>query len=189
MTILESKGLEFDDVFIWDFFADSRADTEWRVILNFLKNNGDKKARGEDGAGEGSTGAPHALAAPSGMLRALEFEEREHQILCEELKHLYTAVTRARVRLVFYDSDLRKRAPMFHLLQSSGLVDTLSLFAPDSPADLLGHAHDGAGSAGSAQRAQEWREQGITLRDRGLYQLAAKCFLQARATPAHLQDF
>jgi len=188
MTILESKGLEFDDVFIWDFFADSRADTEWRVILNFLKNNGDKKARGEDGAGEGSTGAPHALAAPSGMLRALEFEEREHQILCEELKHLYTAVTRARVRLVFYDSDLRKRAPMFHLLQSSGLVDTLSLFAPDSPADLLGHARDEAGSAGSAQRAQEWREQGITLRDRGLYQLAAKCFLQARDTAAHLED-
>jgi hypothetical protein len=40
MTILESKGLEFVDVFIWDFFADSRADMEWRVILNCLNKNG-----------------------------------------------------------------------------------------------------------------------------------------------------
>ena len=35
----------------------------------------------------------------TGMLRALEFSDREHQILCDELKHLYTAVTRARGRL------------------------------------------------------------------------------------------
>ena len=38
-------------------------------------------------------------AGVAGMLRTLEFSDREHQILAEELKHLDTAVTRARVHV------------------------------------------------------------------------------------------
>ena len=111
MTILESKGLEFDDVFIWDFFADSRADSEWRVLLSFLgKDVTDLGERGGGGrGGEDEIGGEGGREGKEvkGMLRPLEFSERDHQILCEELKTLYTAITRARVRLVFYDSDAR----------------------------------------------------------------------------------
>jgi len=111
MTVLESKGLEFDDVFIWDFFADSRADSEWRVLLSFLgKDVTDLGERGGGGrGGEDEIGGEGGREGKEvkGMLRPLEFSERDHQILCEELKTLYTAITRARVRLVFYDSDAR----------------------------------------------------------------------------------
>lgn len=31
-----------------------------------------------------------------GILRALPFDESQHALLCEELKHLYTAITRAK---------------------------------------------------------------------------------------------
>lgn len=31
-----------------------------------------------------------------GALRMLPFDERQHVLLCEELKHLYTAITRAK---------------------------------------------------------------------------------------------
>lgn len=31
-----------------------------------------------------------------GALRPLPFDERQHVVLCEELKHLYTAITRAK---------------------------------------------------------------------------------------------
>lgn len=105
MTILESKGLEFDDVFIWDFFADSRADSEWRVVLNFLQAHASAGARGGGGDRDGRVvakeegGGRREGSGVTGMLRALEFSDREHQILCDELKHLYTAVTRARGRL------------------------------------------------------------------------------------------
>lgn len=33
MTVAQSKGLEFDDVFLWDFFNGSPAD--WRPLNNF----------------------------------------------------------------------------------------------------------------------------------------------------------
>ena len=34
MTVAQAKGLEFDDVFIWDFFDGSPA--EWRFLINFV---------------------------------------------------------------------------------------------------------------------------------------------------------
>ena len=51
----------------------------------------------------------------NGMLRPLkEFNEQEHHIMCSELKQLYTAITRARVRVVIYDEDPVARAPLFY---------------------------------------------------------------------------
>ena len=43
----------------------------------------------------------HLLTVPvekseEGALRPLPFAERQHSLLCEELKHLYTAITRAK---------------------------------------------------------------------------------------------
>ena len=75
-------GLEFDDVFIWDFFADSRADAEWRVVLNFLDTMAAPTGEGMDEAPGSGAGKRHK-AEVTGMLRPLEFAEREHQILCE----------------------------------------------------------------------------------------------------------
>jgi superfamily I DNA/RNA helicase len=37
MTVGQSKGLEFDDVFLVDFCADSPAESEWRVLLSLLE--------------------------------------------------------------------------------------------------------------------------------------------------------
>ena len=34
--------------------------------------------------------------APQGLLRALPFDAMQHALLSEELKHLYTAITRAK---------------------------------------------------------------------------------------------
>lgn len=72
MTIAESKGLEFSDVLLVDFFADSSANaSDWRVILNLCK---DAQARG---------GLP-------------KFDAIRHAAIGQELRHLYVAVTRAR---------------------------------------------------------------------------------------------
>lgn len=34
MTVAQAKGLEFDDVFLWDFFNGSQA--EWRPLNNYV---------------------------------------------------------------------------------------------------------------------------------------------------------
>lgn len=89
MTVLEAKGLEFDTVFIWDFWSDSRADAEWRLALTALVD----EDTGEDAALNEARERASA-SGMRGMLRTLNFCPHSHQLICEELKHLYTALTR-----------------------------------------------------------------------------------------------
>ncbi|KAH9924689.1 uncharacterized protein BXZ73DRAFT_50396 [Epithele typhae] len=79
LTIYESKGLEFDDVLLYDFFRESTVDdSSWSWIL----------------PENGVSPDPEALAAV------------DHG-LCRELKHLYVALTRARTTLWIVDTSSR----------------------------------------------------------------------------------
>lgn len=59
--------LEFDDVFLVDFFKDSPASSEWRVLLSFLD---DMNGRSPDGRPltDVSTGAPPFVIISSACL-------------------------------------------------------------------------------------------------------------------------
>ncbi|EKX52227.1 hypothetical protein GUITHDRAFT_102129 [Guillardia theta CCMP2712] len=177
MTILESKGLEFDDVFLWNFFADSRADQEWRVVLNYL--GGGKGGEASVGISTeeelermGRERATIRDTGVAGMLRALDFSDREHQVLCEELKCLYTALTRARARAIIYDTDLRKRTAFYYFLKARELVQVASAFEDGGESPT-------ARSFATATSAEEWRKQGMNLMERGLFDLATKCFARS----------
>ena len=41
----QAKGLEFDDVYLINFFQDSEADTEWRVLCSFLQKIREERVR------------------------------------------------------------------------------------------------------------------------------------------------
>lgn len=58
--------------------------------------------------------------------RALKFDPNHHKVLNSELKHLYTAVTRARVNVWIFDEDNGNRAPMFEYFKARKLVRSLS---------------------------------------------------------------
>lgn len=78
LTIFEAKGLEFDDVFIYNFFKDSPADEKtWRVITSWWE----EKRRPDLTAAER---AELAIAPP----RPVSFSKEKHGILEEELKQL-----------------------------------------------------------------------------------------------------
>lgn len=47
-------------------------------------------------------------------------------LLCEELKHLYTALTRAKNNVVIFDSNTAKRAPFFNYLRRLGMAQYVS---------------------------------------------------------------
>lgn len=68
-----------------------------------------------------------AQVAPTdpGAVRPLELNEGTHVVLAEELKHLYTAITRAKNNVVIFDRNAAKRAPFYHLLQSLGMARTV----------------------------------------------------------------
>jgi len=58
--------------------------------------------------------------------RSLTFDPNQHKVLNSELKHLYTAVTRARVNVWIFDEDMEKRAPMFEYYKARQLVKAIS---------------------------------------------------------------
>ena len=96
--------------------------------------------------------------------RPLLFEEEKHKILNSELKHLYTAITRARANVWFYDEDEEARRPMFEFFQNLQLVTTSAGYAR---------------VAAKKSTLDEWSEQGNTLYKAKHWQAAYKSFVNA----------
>ena len=161
-TILEAKGLEFDDVFLWNFVTDSTASQEWRILLTFLVERDDHGIEKELIA---SMHAAENSKDVKGMLRILQFSEQEHHIMCSELKQLYTAITRARVRVVIYDENPATRAPLFYFFERLGLCDKIKILEDGPTPGFV-----------KETSADEWRARGKNLMENKVYPLAAQCF-------------
>ncbi|KAM5542268.1 hypothetical protein V8D89_004141 [Ganoderma adspersum] len=94
LTVYESKGLEFDDVLLYNFFEDSKVDySQWRVLLNSVPG----------------------CEAPA-------FDDGRHGGVCRELKNLYVAVTRARQNLWITDCS-KKAHPLRRIWADRELVE------------------------------------------------------------------
>ncbi|KIY69309.1 hypothetical protein CYLTODRAFT_489012 [Cylindrobasidium torrendii FP15055 ss-10] len=103
-TIYESKGLEFTDVLLYDFFKDSTVpDTAWRVILNAISD----------------------WDAVGGKEPAPAFDKIKHASICNELKSLYVAITRARANIWIADHS-SAGLPLQKYWLSRGLVQKLA---------------------------------------------------------------
>ncbi|KAI5988945.1 hypothetical protein F5J12DRAFT_915891 [Pisolithus orientalis] len=97
LTLQESKGLEFDDVFLYNFFEDSSATySQWRVVLRMCSDQETTWSRD-------MSGIPHS-------------------VLCTELKNLYVGITRARKKLYLLDYS-RNSEPLRELWSEKGLID------------------------------------------------------------------
>jgi tetratricopeptide (TPR) repeat protein len=80
MTLYESKGLEFNDVLLYNFFEDSVIDlSRWRIVLNGV---------------EGQEHAPN-----------FDRDEARYAGVCSELKLLYVGITRARKNMWIVDKS------------------------------------------------------------------------------------
>ncbi|KAI0286423.1 hypothetical protein BC826DRAFT_1108859 [Russula brevipes] len=96
--LYESKGLEFNDVLLYNFFEDSPVDVaQWRVVLNAIDRDRREK-----------------IPAPT-------FDENRHAGVCAELKFLYVAITRARKNLWIVDRS-ETAEPMRIYWSSESLV-------------------------------------------------------------------
>ena len=96
LTILDSKGMEFDDVILWDFFTSSPDPSGVRCL--------------------------HTLATD----KPSAFDVQRYSGMCSELKHLYVAITRAKIQFFLLESSEKAMVAIVELLTSSpsgSLVD------------------------------------------------------------------
>ncbi|XP_022874965.1 uncharacterized protein LOC111393590 [Olea europaea var. sylvestris] len=103
LTIVECKGLEFQDVLLFNFFGSSPLRSQWRVIYEFLKE-------------KDLFDSSFPKSFPS-------FSQLRHNILCSELKQLYVAITRTKQRLWICENAEELSKPMLDYWKRLGLVN------------------------------------------------------------------
>ena len=87
--------------------------------------------------------------------RPLEFDPSKHKVLNSEFKYLYTAITRARMNLWFFDEDEEARAPMYQYFRRLGLADVVTL------ADQRQETGQLASMFAVKSTPEEWRKRGM----------------------------
>ncbi|GMI87573.1 hypothetical protein HRI_002426600, partial [Hibiscus trionum] len=105
LTIVECKGLEFQDVLLYNFFGSSPLKNQWRIVYEFMKEQG-------------------FLDANCPFPR---FNQAKHNIMCSELKRLYVAITRTRQRLWICENDKEFSEPVFNYWKKKCLVQVRKL--------------------------------------------------------------
>ncbi|KAG8969178.1 hypothetical protein FRC03_004131 [Tulasnella sp. 419] len=108
MTLYQSKGLEFNDVLLYDFFADSDVSAEaWKIVLYQTNGTADTQQH-------------------------LKFDELLHGPVQKELKCLYVAMTRARQNIWVWDTSEKSES-----MKRLWMMEDLVTMQPVSEIDLL----------------------------------------------------
>ncbi|SJL03091.1 uncharacterized protein ARMOST_06437 [Armillaria ostoyae] len=143
-TIYESKGLEFNDVLLYNFFADSPAGlAQWRVVLNAV----------EESKQDPRNPPP-------------QFDHIRHASICNELKSLYVAITRARENIWIADGS-EAGEPMRTFWTHKDLI---SNYARGSDVPHLA----------SSSTPEEWATEGRKLFNAKHFSQAKHCYNKAK---------
>ncbi|KAK0444909.1 uncharacterized protein EV420DRAFT_1721414 [Desarmillaria tabescens] len=143
LTVYESKGLEFNDVLLYNFFADSPAGlAQWRVVLNAIEES------------KQDPGNPPP-----------RFDHIRHASICNELKSLYVAITRARENIWIADGS-EKGEPMRIFWTNKDLINN---YTRGSDAPRLA----------SSSTPEEWAAEGRELFNAKRFLQAKHCYIKA----------
>ncbi|XP_048231885.1 uncharacterized protein LOC8275336 isoform X1 [Ricinus communis] len=107
LTIVECKGLEFQDVLLYNFFGSSPLRNKWRVLYEYMKEQN--------------------LLDASSPQSFPTFNPARHNVLCSELKQLYVAITRTRQRLWICENAAEFAKPIFDYWRKKAVVQVRKL--------------------------------------------------------------
>ncbi|CAI0556029.1 unnamed protein product [Linum tenue] len=99
LTILECKGLEFEDVLLYNFFGSSPVVDQWELLHGYMRTLN--------------------ISSPHDECHFRHFSDEKLKLLCHELKLLYVAITRTRQRFWIFDESW---SPMLELWKCKGIV-------------------------------------------------------------------
>ena len=143
LTILQAKGMEFDDVILWNFFTTTPDAVGWRSLCDFM-----------DG-------------------KLSFYDTAKHAVLCSELKNLYVAITRARVRVLFVENS-GDAAHLFVKLVNKD--SALALIEVTSPGSSDFEEKVKSLQPRKSDDPHRWLAIGAEMMTRFLYREAAICF-------------
>ncbi|KAL9066625.1 MAG: hypothetical protein Q9161_007455 [Pseudevernia consocians] len=160
LTILESKGMEFEDVILWNFFSEC-----------------------PDQAGVRSL---ETLKSEPTM-----FDSKRYGGMCSELKHLYVAITRARVQLFIMESSVTTATTVLKFLGHDNDGNLVQLTSPihDDFSMRLGMLRPG-----TSLDPRQWSRRGAEFKHRHMYKDALGCYRKAkdvcgeRTAEGHLRE-
>ncbi|OCL09185.1 hypothetical protein AOQ84DRAFT_221144 [Glonium stellatum] len=150
LTILQSKGMEFDDVILWDFFTGCRCPASVRCLGALVK---------------GAAG---------------DFDAKKHAALCSDLKHLYVAITRARIQLSIIESSESAVAPVVKLLTQDLPEPLVEVTGPHHPNVSIFADKLKALRPGTSIDRRRWSLRGEQLMRQRNFNDALMCFRKAR---------
>lgn len=146
LTILQAKGMEFEDVVLFNFFRSTPDPVGWRSIQR------------------------------STMDESSTFNAVKHVALCSELKHLYVAITRARIRFVMLEESEDDAQPFIDLMT---LRSALPLIQVTSTASASFAKKIQVLQPRNSSDPHRWAAYGEDFMARGDYAVASICFRRA----------
>ena len=199
-TILEAKGMEFDDVILYNYFTDSQNHAPFAAFRRCLTLDTKRVATDQSEFTSGgirycslthpNTDLPYTEYAISVDVKEFARLKEENTKLGstdagDELKLLYVAVTRARNRILMFD-EVKRQDPAKHNRRyfedhwrDLGLVS----FTDDGEAARV------FGEQGRVEKLKEkskWFKEGKEFMARGLYEFAEICFSAGEITRGYL---
>ncbi|XP_026447497.1 TPR and ankyrin repeat-containing protein 1-like [Papaver somniferum] len=102
LTILECKGLEFQDVLLYNYFGTTPLKNKWRLVYEYMMEC--------------------KLPMSNEQKSFPSFSQTKHKMLCSELKQLYVSVTRTRQRLWICENEGEFSKPIFDYWKKLCLV-------------------------------------------------------------------
>jgi ATP-dependent exoDNAse (exonuclease V) beta subunit len=155
LTVYESKGLEFKDVILYNFFDGSEASSSHWKLLHDIEYEKVRIPKFDDDIldfdmldAENFKDFQKKIKAMEKDDEACEYEEKttialkdegffskkskttniykQYSLLCIELKYLYVAVTRAKNRVIIYDDFKTSRESIQNYWEKLGLVEVVT---------------------------------------------------------------
>ena len=200
LTVYEAKGLEFDDVILYNFFhLGDVQKSQWK-LLNDIEIQEVQKVKYDPQILEFDALDPEKFEEFMKQIKAMEKDAeyetdfafrlkkerqeiyRKYSMLCIEMKFLYVAITRPKRRLIIYDDTVDGRKPIQNYWEKLDIVDVISKDMIQNSQNLNPKVRDiflSGQMTSERSTTDQWRIQGIKLFKKKYYDAAIQCFINS----------
>ncbi|CAK57389.1 unnamed protein product (macronuclear) [Paramecium tetraurelia] len=190
LTIYESKGLEFEDVILYNFFTDNtilqsqwdlfnqlfidevevdRDEYNYKLTRHDQQNTSSEELQDNNASFSTQNEQGNILVKKLRLKPSIKsLDLNNYNALCNELKYLYVAATRAKNRLIIFDDQPEKRNQIQNLWQSLNLIQILDESYFQNAKEM--------NKIVTQNTKEEWYATGMKMFANKYYDQAIKCF-------------